>query len=303
MEAKTRSCAMLTQEMAKINLPVSINSNEDVVIIEDGKKLTALHILAGSGNVTDITITEYLPGAKKTIEQVSLSTVNCLPDGAVFVKPIVAKVKNLTSNRVYFTDVKHFVEKSGSWKETGSLLYDATENMYQTELNGFSNHSFGPKCQVVNDGGSSENLGEVLVDNLGKMSAVETTVTGKYKCGWTMDGDLNALLQAQFPALNEEDISGLSTTIHYAIASTRGSGAGISESSVSMGVAKVSGDMKMTVSFAARLSKSKVVFNLMYLGQPVSIGIPILTYTGVATEITYQYGSSHTDHSGGSIGG
>lgn len=303
-DAKTRSSVTLTQEMTKANRPVSVKSDEDAVIIEDSKKLTALHILAGSVEaVTDITITEYLPGAKKSTDQVSLSTVNCQPDGMIFTKPVVVKVQNLASNRIYFGDVKHFVEHNGGWKETGNLMYDAAENVYKTELNNFSNHSFGPRYQVVNDGTSSENLGEVSTDNLGKMGAVEVAVTGKQKSGWTMDGDLNALLQAQFPALNEEDISGLSTTIHHAIASTRGSRAGISESSVSMGVAKVSGDMKMTVSFAARLSKSKVVFNLMYLGQPVSIGIPILTYTGVATEIIYQYGSSHTDHSGGSIGG
>lgn len=42
-------------------------------------------------------------------------------------------------------------------------------------------------------------------------------------------------------------------------------------------------------------------FNLIYQGKPATISVPVKTYNGISTKISYQYGSSHTDHSGGVI--
>ena len=192
-----------------------------------------------------------------------------------------------------------YVEKNGSWTKSGDAAYDASANAYVTELTSFSNHSFGPSYTAASKGSSSEDLGEVTIDNLGNMSAKDGEIKAKQKMGWTIDGDLSALLKAQFPALTSADIESLVASINSAIASTKGASAGISESTVSMGTAKVSGDTKMTVKLSASVRQTTGTFNFMYQGKPVSFSVPVKTYSGVATQITYQYGSSHTDHSGG----
>lgn len=150
-------------------------------------------------------------------------------------------------------------------------------------------------------GSTNENLDEVSIDNLGKMTAIEGTVTGKQKFGWEIDGNLSDLLKAQFPSLSSTDIEGLADAVSGAISSSKGVPAGVSESTLSLGTAKVSGDAKMTVSFAAVIKSTTGTFNLIYQGKPATISVPVKTYNGISTKISYQYGSSHTDHSGGGI--
>ena len=73
----------------------------------------------------------------------------------------------------------------------------------------------------------------------------------------------------------------------------------MSESAISMGSAKVSGDTKMVMKLSASVVLTTGTFNFLYQDKPASISVPVKTYNGVATQITYQYGASHTDHSGG----
>lgn len=300
-DAAKRSSVALLQALTKANAPVSVKPDQEAAVSGGEKSATTLNIPAGAVKAaTDITVTEFVPGAKKASTQANLSTINCQPDGLTFEKPVKVIVKSQTSSAIYFADVIHSVEKSGVWTKVGNASYDKASNGYATELTGFSNHSFGPSYTVVAKGSSSEDLGEFVIDNLGNMSSKEGDVTGKQKMGWIIDGDLNALLKAQFPALSATDLENLAASINGAIASTKGVPAGVSESTVSMGKANVSGDMKMTVKFLASVKQTAGTFNFMYQDKPASFSVPVKTYNGVNTQITYQKGSSHADHSGGS---
>lgn len=92
---------------------------------------------------TEITMTEYLKGAKAEADHASLSTINCTPDGLKFEKSVEVTVKNATSNAISFADVKHFVEDGNAWKEMGTAVSMQTVMFYACSLDGFSNHSFG----------------------------------------------------------------------------------------------------------------------------------------------------------------
>lgn len=299
-DASKRSSVSIAQELTKANAPVTIKPDAEAVVSGGANSAASLNIPVGAvTKATDITVTEYRKGAKKGDVHASLSTINCQPDGLKFEKSVNIAIKNNMSSAIYLADVAHYVEKNGVWTKASNASYDTKKNMYETELTGFSNHSFGPNCVVAVKGSTNESLGEVSIDNLGKMTAKEGAVTGKQKFGWEIDGNLSDLLKAQFPSLNSTDIEGLVATLSGAISSSKGVPAGVSESTLSLGTAKVSGDTKMTVSFAAVIKSTTGTFNLVYQGKPATISIPIKTYNGISTKISYQYGSSHTDHSGG----
>ena len=300
-DASKRSGVAVVQEMTKANQPVNVKPDQAATVTGGEKSAASLEIPAGAVKVaTDITVTEYVAGAKKESAHASLSTINCQPDGLKFEKPVKVAVKNQTSNTIYFSDVKHYVEKDGAWTVAGNATYDAANNMYGTELTSFSNHSFGPTYAASVKGNTTESLGEVVIDNMGNMGPKEGDITVKQKIGWEINGDLNALLKAQFPALSAADIDALVSTIKKAIASTKGSSAGVSESTLSMGKAQVSGDMKMTVKYSAPVKETVGTFNFMYQNKAASFGVPVKNYNGVKTEISYTYGNSHKEHSGGS---
>lgn len=299
-DAAKRSSVTVLQALTKANAPVTVEPDKEATVSGGEKSAASLDIPAGAvKTATDITVTEYMAGAKKEESHASLSTINCQPDGLTFEKPVKVSVKNQTSNMICFADVIHYVEKNGAWVKSSDASYDKAANAYVTELTGFSNHSFGPSYAVASRGSSSEDLGEVVIDNLGNMSAKDGDITAKQKMGWTIDGDLNALLKAQFPALSAADIESLAASVSSAIASTKGSTSGVSESAISMGSAKVSGDTKMVMKLSASVVLTTGTFNFLYQDKPASISVPVKTYNGVATQITYQYGASHTDHSGG----
>lgn len=303
-DTKKRSSIAVTQELTKANAPVTVTPDAAASVSGGAKSAASLEIPAGAvTKATDITVTEYQAGVKKSDARASSSTINCQPDGLKFEKPVKVAVKNKMSSVIYFASVAHFIEKGGAWVKEENVSFDSNANVYATELTGFSNHSFGPAYTASSKGSSSEDLGEVSIDNLGNMATKEGEVVGKQKFGWTIDGDLSALLKAQFPALSATDIEGLAAAINGAIASTKGSPAGVTESALSMGTAKVSGDTKMTVKFSAVVKATAGTFNFVYQGKATSISIPVKTYSGVSTTITYQYGASHTDHSGGQVGG
>lgn len=301
-DASKRSSVSIAQELTKASTPVTIKPDTEAVVSGGANSAASLSIPVGAvTEATDITVTEYMKGAKKGDVHASLSTINCQPDGLIFEKSVNIAIKNKMSSAICFSNVVHYVEKDGVWMKESDVSYDPGKNVYATELTGFSNHSFGPTYVVAVKGSTNENLDEVSIDNLGKMTAIEGTVTGKQKFGWEIDGNLSDLLKAQFPSLSSTDIEGLADAVSGAISSSKGVPAGVSESTLSLGTAKVSGDAKMTVSFAAVIKSTTGTFNLIYQGKPATISVPVKTYNGISTKISYQYGSSHTDHSGGGI--
>lgn len=301
-DMKKSSSVSLEQQMTTLATPVKVRPDADTTVFDIRTKVAVLSILAGSvDKETEVTVTEYINGARGEINYAGLSTINCLPDGQKFGKPVEVSVKNATSPAIYFSDVRHYLETNGKWQEKGALKYDKTRNVYLTSINGFSNHSFGFKCTVKNGGVVLEDAGAVVIDNLGEMKSTEGVVIGKQKIGWTIEGDLKQLVGARFTSLSSTDVEALAGQLEKAVISTKGIAAGISEIPLSLGTAKVSGDMKVTVDLKVRKVTYTLVFNLNYQGKDVEFNIPVVTYSGINTTITTQYGASHTDHSGSVI--
>lgn len=298
--ATKRSSVMMTQIMTKANDPVVVNPDREVVISGGVTSPTSFTFPKGAvKEAANITITEFVGGMKKSPTHISLSMLNCQPDGMSFDVPVQVSIKNQTSDAIHFVDVLHFVEKNGVWKQAGTASYDVNDNTYKTTLSNFSNHSFGPAHQVVSSINSQENLDEVVVDNLNNMAVKESEVEGIQKMGWEIDGDLNALLKAKYPNLIDDDITVLSATIQHAIASTKGSTPGVHQSTISFGKAKVSGDTKMTLTLLSDVHTENIAFELTAQNSSSSFEVPVKTYSGVSSKITYQYGPTRTDHSGG----
>lgn len=298
--ATKRSSVMMTQIMTKANDPVVVNPDREVVITGGATSPASLTFPIGAvKEATSITITEFVGGAKKSPTHISLSMLNCQPDGLSFDVPVQVSVKNQTSNAIHFVDVLHFIEKNGVWKQVGTASYDANNNAYTTTLNSFSNHSFGPAHQVVSSGTAEENLDEIVVDNLDNMAVKDAEIKGAQKMGWEINGDLKALLKAKFPSLTDSDITALATTIQHAIASTKGSTPGVHQSTISFGKAKVSGDTKMTLTLLSDVHTENIAFELAAQNSSSNFEVPVKTYSGVSAKITYQYGPTRTDHSGG----
>ena len=303
--AAKRSSVALSQTLTKANAPVTVTKDKAVDIhsgVSQEKSVTTLQVPAGAVKEdVAVTVTEYVPGAQKATSTAiaSLSTINCQPDGLVFEKLVTVLVKNPTNPTVHFENVAHYKEVNGAWQKQGVASYDTQSNSYMVELTGFSNHSFGPTYTIASTGTSSEKLADVVVDNLGVMEAKEADVAGKQKFGWQIDGDLKALLQKSFPSLSSEDQATLAASIESAIASSKGSNAGVTETALSLGKAKVGGDMKMTVSFTAKVAETTGTFKLSYNGASTNLVVPVKTYNGVDTKITYEQGNSRPDHSGG----
>lgn len=301
-DATKSTVIALNQQLSKLNEPVRVYPDSEVEIPEARREVTSLFIPAGAvKEMTDIIITEYLDGAKLSVEHISLSTVNFSPDGFIFEKPVEIKVKNATSNAISFDDVKHYVEKNGVWQEESEALFDKNKNAYVTELTGFSNHSFGPSCRMKDSGDSFEETVSMEVDNIGKMEATEKTITAKQKTGWEIEGDLSQSISSQFDGLDASDVTGLVSALNHAIASVKGTSSGVQETEISLGTAKISGDTKMNVVLKARKQSTTLTFYLNYKGERKAFPVNILTYTGLYPYITYIYGEHHTDHSGSQI--
>lgn len=298
-----RSSVMMTQVMTKANEPVVVNPNESKEINGGTASPTTLTFPIGAvKEAKSIIVTEFFGGAKKSATHIGLSTLNCQPDGIVFEKPVQVSIKNQTSKAIRFSNVIHFIEKNGVWVKEGEALYDVSDNTYKTEMKGFSNHSFGPVNQIISLGNFQEDLDEIVVDNLDNMAVKEAEIKGAQKMGWEIDGDLKALLRAKYPALLEDDIEVLATTIEKAIASMKGSTPGIYQSTISFGNAKVSGDTKMIFTLLSDVHYENIVFNLADQASSYSSSnfeAPVKTYNGVSAKIAYQYGPTRTDHSGG----
>ena len=297
-----QGCISLSQTLTSLAASVTVSADQDTVVYDERTHVAELAVPAGAVKEdTEITMTEYLKGAKAGADHASLSTINCTPDGLKFEKSVEVTVKNATSNAISFADVKHFVEDGNAWKEVGMADFDADRNVYACTLDGFSNHSFGPVYSVSDAGSSTENLSTVTIDNLGKMAAAEQEVTGKQKIGWEIQGDLKQLLGSAFSALSSSDLESLANQLNAAITSTKGSTAGVEEIPFSLGTAKVDGDQKVTIDMKAKKNLSSFSVNFNYQGRVVPFSVEIATYAGVSTTITKEGGASHPGHSGGAI--
>ena len=300
-DTKKSSVISLVQQMTKTAKPVKVEADKDTTVYDQEKPISILNIPAGAVTQdTEITITEYTDGAKGD-SHASLSTINCQPDGQKFEKPVEVIVKNATKPIIYFSEVNHYVEKNGSWQMLAPTTYDKERNVYVSSLTSFSNHSFGFECTATDGESQTEELDKVEIDNLGNMKTKEQTVSSKQKMGWVVDGDLKQQVSSQFAVLDASDVTALAQQVESAIASFKGATAGVSESTFSLGTAKLSGDTKVTVETKARKVTTTIVFRMNYQGQVVNFSVRIVTYKGVVTSITTQYGESHTDHSGSVI--
>lgn len=303
VDAKKQSVVSLVQELEAKNQAVTIAPDADQTVKEAKNEMVELAVPAGAvKSATDITVTAYKEGAKKVqagTMRASLSTINCEPDGQVFEKPVELRMKNPTSNNVYFADVKHYVENNGVWKETGSAEYDSN-GYYVTTINGFSNHSFGVPCSSQAGTSKTENLASVEIDNLGDMNSKEQAIDATQHVGWKIDGATNDLLRKQLSGLSDGDVSALSGIVESTLSSLMGSNPGVSEMALKRN-ARISGDMKTTVSFTEKTMTTVFGFPVVFGGRTIVLTIPVVKYDGVDMKITTEKGASHGSHSGGLI--
>ena len=301
-DAKKQSIVLLSQELETKNQPGTISPDTEQTVIEMKRKMIELTFPAGAvKSATDVTVTAYKEGAKKILTgtmRASLSSVNCEPDGQSFEKLVELRMKNPASKGVYFADVKHYVEKNGMWNETGTTEYNG-KGYYVTSIDGFSNHSFGVLCSSQKGTSKTENLKSIVIDNLGKMDSQEQSIDVTSHFGWKIDGTTSDLLRKQLVGLSDSDITALSGAVELALASLVGGTPSIDEITLKRD-ARISGDMKTTVSIVERTMTAVFGFPIVFGGQTVALTIPVVKYEGVDLVVTTEKGASHGTHSGGS---
>lgn len=137
-DASKRSSVSIAQELTKASTPVTIKPDTEAVVSGGANSAASLSIPVGAvTEATDITVTEYMKGAKKGDVHASLSTINCQPDGLIFEKSVNIAIKNKMSSAICFSNVVHYVEKDGVWMKESDVSYDPGKNVYATELTGF----------------------------------------------------------------------------------------------------------------------------------------------------------------------
>lgn len=263
-----------SQVLSKKADPVKIDPEKESQIAASEN----VDVTVPAGAVTEeveVTITPFVPAADKELKKVadkaittsttqestssmSLSSLDCQPDGLKFEKPLEVRVKaSEATDDVYFTEVRHFVNGA----DNGAAVYDDSDKSYVLQLDGFSVH----ELKVVTDQSvepSNETILSEEVDNLGKTEAVSKDFSFKVKEGWRIvsksngvKGDVEAKLMA---------------ALMNALASREG----VSEMEMSKSMA-VSGDMKMTVTYKQSI---------------VRYTIRIKTNRGVESIVAEQYG-------------
>ena len=114
----------------------------------------------------------------------------------------------------------------------------------------------------------------------------------KQKMGWEITSDMDSYYSI-FPGLTDSDCKYTTQSLYKVLASVNGSLAGVSETDVPLGIAKVSGDTKMTIKFFTRVDDVSLQYILMFQGIWDTKQIKYKRYSGMNIEIDYQYGSSH----------
>ncbi|MDL2241523.1 carboxypeptidase-like regulatory domain-containing protein [Bacteroidales bacterium OttesenSCG-928-L03] len=296
-----KSSVALKQTLTATNPPVTVQPDKETEV-EEGD--VALVFAPGSlTEATDISITPFTEGAKKETSgatELGLMSFNAEPSGLTFGVPVTLRLKNPMGGSVHFGNVEHFVEKNYKWEKQSTVAYDKDNGTYLCELTGFSNHSLRLAVTTTAVTKSTESLATKVIDNLGKVKIKEEQVTLNEKVGWQIEGNLETLLKNKYSSLTTTEVTALAAAIHSTIASLQGSEVGISEISSTMTL-KVSGDTKMTVEFSSEVRKFSVLVPLAFAdGSSDTFTVPVKKYAGTSSDINYEYGNSHPDHSGGS---
>lgn len=301
-EAKKQSCISVLQELCARNPLVTVSPDTEITIVEVRKEWAELYFPEGAVKTkVEIGVTDFTEGAKKEKEGLasgSITTIFCEPDGTIFEKPVNFRTKNAITSDLYFSDVKHCVEKGGSWIEESHADFDGSL-YYPTTIKGFSNHSFRIPCMVTKGASDSTPLKQVVVDNLGNMTSKEQTIEFTYHLGWKIDGSGSDLVKKQFASLSDRDVAVLSERINYLIASLMGGKPRVEELTVKRD-SKISGDAKMTVSASEKQQVLKYGISMVYKGAKVQMVIPVVKSEGLDITVVTELGASHGgSHSGG----
>ncbi|MDR1381440.1 MAG: hypothetical protein LBJ47_08185, partial [Tannerella sp.] len=167
-------------------------------------------------------------------------------------------------------------------------------------LTGFSDHYFVIGANVSQGNAGTEILDTKVIDNLGSPAAASQNITVQQKYGWVIDGNLTSSLKSKYPTLPDATINALASSFTSATASVMGSNPGLGELNLTIPF-NVSGDTKLTVEIVAQTLSNAFSFPLIFENGTLDwFEVSVKKYTGTEIRTTYQYGSSHTDHSGGS---
>lgn len=294
-EMQTRSSVALPLQMAKKNPVVTIDPSRDTVIVYPGAdKLTSIIFPAGiSDQPIDVSATEFINGPMVDLEHAGLVTFDLEVSGPEKTLPV--EIINQANPLLHVGQLVHCVEVDGQWKEMAGTIgtFNWLRNIHEATIqSSYAIHSIGPKLEVDTILTSFESAGEVVIDNLGSLFAKEVEIMSKQKMGWEITSDMDSYYSI-FPGLTDSDCKYTTQSLYKVLASVNGSLAGVSETDVPLGIAKVSGDTKMTIKFFTRVDDVSLQYILMFQGIWDTKQIKYKRYSGMNIEIDYQYGSSH----------
>lgn len=302
-DAHNRSSAVISQDLIERNDPFTIVPDKDQVVGYNDEGIL-FSIPAGAvKEATDISITPYTPGRKILTNgpvYANLITMSLEPNGFKFEKPVEFSLKDFAGNAVNFGTLKHIVEADLTRTVLEDVHFDVASGTYKAALSGFSNHALAVSVNTTNNGLTTQLLETKTINNLGASSAKEENVTMTKKYGWTIDSDIASLLRSKYPTLSTTAVSGLVTHITTAITSLMGSAPSVGDLTVTE-TFKVSGDVSLKLEIISQLEKYTFSFPLIFEnGSEDNFDVTASKYIGTQVNSTYTFGSSHTDHSGGS---
>ena len=302
-DANNKSSVIIRQVLAKKNDPVRVVPDENAEIGDESAGVSMFIPAGAVKEAVDISMTPFTPGQKKLSDgavSANLLSLNMEPDGLVFDKPVEVFLSNPIAGGIAFGNLKHTVEENGVLKELDEVFYDDEKGAYKAILTGFSNHSFTISANASNGGAGTESLATTVIDNLGNVASVTEVVTTTQKFGWTISGDIAASIKSQYPSLPDATISSLASSVTSAVSSMMGSSPGVGEMSLTIPF-NVSGDVKQSIEFSAKIENQTFSFPIILADGGLDfVSVSTSKYVGSEVNITYEYGSSHTDHSGGS---
>lgn len=297
----TSEVASLDFDMAVLNPSVTLSPDSELYLEEQKDQYTSLFFPANSVSTpTDISITEYTTRSGGS-KMGAVSVIYCTPDGLTFNKPVKVQVARKTSSDVYFANMKHFVENNGKWEVEGDMSIDPETGKFVGELTHFSNHAFGVEANWTEPSTSTELIGTVEIDNLGKIEASTTPLTMELKNGWAVDGDMESIVKSALPQASSSDIAAMVTDIKRMLRNAKGSLPSTNSRQISLKNLNVSGDTKAVVTFKHKVSESSVTIPVMFKEELISIVIPVKSYNGAEIEVRTEQGSLTPDHSGGNL--
>jgi hypothetical protein len=247
-------------------------------------------------------MTPFIPGGQSIISgslNAGLVALNLEPDGIKFDKPVEITLENQLGESVRFGNMQHIVEANGTSNNLNDVVYDNVEKAYKVSITGFSNHMIVVGVNTKVSTGT-ETLDTKIIDNLGKQLAKTESITVNQKYGWTINGNLNSSIKSKYPTLPTATVDALESSIVSAVSSLIGSFQGIGDLSLSVPF-NVSGDTKLTVDILAQVATYTFSFPLIFADGGLQwFDVSVKKYVGSELKTTYQYGNSYTDHSGGS---